>query len=244
MNDDGIQGEGLLVLARELAGRHDGYVCAPNKEQSGMSQALSVGVPLRVNNENIGLPVKKAFSIDGRPADCTKLALEILLKDKHIDMVISGINKGANLGTDVLYSGTVGAALEGYNHNVRSLAVSVSAKSAVSFEQIAKIVAEKLDCFYQTGEKFMYNINFPLELNSDKIEFVFTKQGFRRYENEFQTVVLSDGSVAYKMQGNAQDIGNDEFTDIAAVKRGCISVTPLTLERTDFVKLNELNSLK
>lgn len=244
MNDDGIQGEGLLVLARELAGRHDVYVCAPNKEQSGMSQALSVGVPLRVNNENIGLPVKKAFSIDGRPADCTKLALEILLKDKQIDMVISGINKGANLGTDVLYSGTVGAALEGYNHNVRSLAVSVSAKSAVSFEQIAKIVAEKLNCFYQTGEKFMYNINFPLELNSDKIEFVFTKQGFRRYENEFHTVVLSDGSVAYKMQGNAQDISNDEFTDIAAVKRGCISVTPLTLERTDFVKLNELNSLK
>ena len=244
MNDDGIQGEGLLVLARELAGRHDVYVCAPNKEQSGMSQALSVGVPLRVNNENIGLPVKKAFSIDGRPADCTKLALEILLKDKQIDMVISGINKGANLGTDVLYSGTVGAALEGYNHNVRSLAVSVSAKSAVSFEQIAKIVAEKLDCFYQTGEKFMYNINFPLELNSDKIEFVFTKQGFRRYENEFHTVVLSDGSGAYKMQGNAQDIGNDEFTDIAAVKRGCISVTPLTLERTDFLKLKELNSIK
>lgn len=90
----------------------------------------------------------------------------------------------------------------------------------------------------------MYNINFPLALNSDKIEFVFTKQGFRRYENEFHTVELSDGSTAYKMQGNAQDIGNDEFTDIAAVKRGCISVTPLTLERTDFAKLNKLNSLK
>ena len=159
-------------------------------------------------------------------------------------MVISGINKGANLGTDVLYSGTVGAALEGYNHNVRSLAVSVSGKAAVSFEQIAEIIAAKLDYFYQTGEKFMYNINFPLALNSDKIEFVFTKQGFRRYENEFHTVELSDGSTAYKMQGNAQDIGNDEFTDIAAVKRGCISVTPLTLERTDFAKLNKLNSLK
>ncbi|MBM6672200.1 5'/3'-nucleotidase SurE, partial [Phocaeicola coprophilus] len=88
--------------------------------------------------------VKKAFSIDGRPADCTKLALEVLLKDEQIDMVISGINKGANLGTDVLYSGTVGAALEGYNHKVRSLAVSVSSKSEISFEQIAKIVASKL----------------------------------------------------------------------------------------------------
>ena len=244
VNDDGIHGEGLFVLAKELAGRHVVYVCAPNREQSGMSQALSVGVPLRVSDERLDLPVKKALSVDGRPADCTKLALEILFKDEQIDMVISGINKGANLGTDVLYSGTVGAALEGYNHNVRSLAVSVSGKSAVSFEQIAEIIAAKLDYFYQTGEKFMYNINFPLALNSDKIEFVFTKQGFRRYENEFHTVELSDGSTAYKMQGNAQDIGNDEFTDIAAVKRGCISVTPLTLERTDFAKLNKLNSLK
>ena len=71
---------------------------------------------------------------------------------------------------------------------------------------------------------------------------MFTKQGFCRYENEFDTVVLDDGSIAYKMQGRAKDIGNDEFTDIATVNRGCISVTPLTLERTDFIKLNKLNS--
>lgn len=242
VNDDGIFAEGINILAKELTKNHEVYICAPKGEQSGMSQALSVGIPLRVKVENLPISVKKAFSIDGRPADCTKLALEVLLKDEQIDMVISGINKGANLGTDVLYSGTVGAALEGYNHKVRSLAVSVSSKSEISFEQIAKIVASKLDDFCKTDNLFMYNINFPIELNSGKIEFVFTKQGFRRYENEFDTVVLDDGSIAYKMQGRAKDIGNDEFTDIAAVNRGCISVTPLTLERTDFIKLNKLNS--
>lgn len=244
VNDDGILAEGINILAAELVKNHDVYVCAPSGERSGMSQALSVGIPLCVKQERLPVPVKKAFSVDGKPADCTKLALEVLLKDEHMDMVISGINRGANLGTDVLYSGTVGAALEGYNHKVRSLAVSVSGKSQLSFAQIAEITAGRLEYFYSTDELFMYNINFPIELNSGKIEFVFTKQGFRRYENEFDTVILPDGTVAYKMQGRAQDIGNDEFTDIAAVKRGCISVTPLTLERTDFAKLNKLNSLK
>ena len=118
VNDDGIFAEGINILAKELTKNHEVYICAPKGEQSGMSQALSVGIPLRVKVENLPISVKKAFSIDGRPADCTKLALEVLLKDEQIDMVISGINKGANLGTDVLYSGTVGAALEGYNHKM------------------------------------------------------------------------------------------------------------------------------
>ena len=244
VNDDGIWAEGINILAKELIKKHDVYICAPSGEQSGMSQALSVGIPLYVKEEHLSIAVKKAFSVDGKPADCTKLALEILLKDENIDMVISGINKGANLGTDVLYSGTVGAGLEGYSHKIRSLAVSVSSKSKISFDQIAEIIADKLEYFYQTDDLFMYNINFPMEINSGKIEFVFTKQGFRRYENEFDIVILDNGNIAYKMQGRAQDIGNDEFTDIAVTKRGCISVTPLTLERTDFIKLNKLNSLK
>ena len=167
---------------------------------------------------------------------------DVLLKEKP-DLIISGINNGANLGTDVLYSGTVGAALEGYNHKISSIAVSVSSKSNVSFSTIAKVMADRISFFYNTDKLFMYNINFPKSLKDNKIKFVFTKHGRRIYENEFDAVILDDGSIAYKMQGRAKDIGNDEFTDIEVVKNGYISVTPLQIERTDFSKLETLNNL-
>ena len=143
----------------------------------------------------------------------------------------------------MLYSGTVGAALEGYNHKISSIAVSVSSKSNVSFSTIAKIMADRISFFYNTDKLFMYNINFPKSLKDNKIKFVFTKHGRRIYENEFDAVILDDGSIAYKMQGRAKDIGNDEFTDIEVVKNGYISVTPLQIERTDFSKLETLNNL-
>lgn len=108
VNDDGINAKGLCVLAQVLALKHDVYVVAPAKEQSGMSQALTMGIPLRVQNIDMQINNVIAYSVEGTPADCTKLALEFLLKEKP-DLIISGINNGANLGTDVLYSGTVGA---------------------------------------------------------------------------------------------------------------------------------------
>ena len=85
-------------------------------------------------------------------------------------MIISGINNGANLGTDVLYSGTVGAALEGYNHKISSIAVSVSSKSNVSFSTIAKVMADRIRFFYNTDKLFMYNINFPKSLKDNKMK--------------------------------------------------------------------------
>lgn len=245
VNDDGINAEGIKAMARALAltHEHEIFVVAPHTQQSGMAQALTMGVALKVKNETIlpdDLPVK-AYSVEGTPADCTKLALEILLKD--IDLVISGINDGTNLGTDVLYSGTVGAALEAYVHNIPSLAVSVGTKSTISFDQIAQVIADNLNYLCRTGKLFMYNINFPNKLKDDKVKFVFTKQGYRFYKNEFDIVNMPDGSVAYRMQGRAQDLNNDEQSDIVAFNKGYVSITPLCLERTDFVQLNQLKDL-
>lgn len=242
VNDDGIKAEGLKAIAKELSLKHEVFIVAPMTEQSGMSQALTMGVPLRVETVDMKMENVTAYAMEGTPADCTKLALEFLLKEKP-DLIISGINNGANLGTDVLYSGTVGAALEGYNHKISSIAVSVSSKSNVSFSTIAKVMADRISFFYNTDKLFMYNINFPKSLKDNKIKFVFTKHGHRIYENEFDAVILDDGSIAYKMQGRAKDIGNDEFTDIEVVKNGYISVTPLQIERTDFSKLETLNNL-
>lgn len=242
VNDDGIKAKGLNAMAKELALKHKVFIVAPMTEQSGMSQALTMGVPLRVKSVDMKLENITAYAVEGTPADCTKLALELLLKEQP-DLIISGINNGANLGTDVLYSGTVGAALEGYNHKISSIAVSVSSKSNISFSTIAKIIADRISFFYNTDKLFMYNINFPKELKDNKIKFVFTKHGRRVYENEFDAVILDDGSIAYKMQGRAKDIGNDEFTDIEVVKKGYISVTPLQIGRTDFSKLEVFNNI-
>ena len=237
VNDDGIKAEGLKAIAKELSLKHEVFIVAPMTEQSGMSQALTMGVPLRVETVDMKMKNVTAYAVEGTPADCTKLALEFLLKEKP-DLIISGINNGANLGTDVLYSGTVGAALEGYNHKISSIALSVSSKSNVSFSTIAKVMADRISFFYNTDKLFMYNINFPKSLKDNKIKFVFTKHAYKT-----DAVILDDGSIAYKMQGRAKDIGNDEFTDIEVVKNGYISVTPLQIERTDFSKLETLNNL-
>lgn len=242
VNDDGINAKGLSVLAQVLSLRHDVYVVAPAKEQSGMSQALTMGIPLRVQNVDMQINNVIAYSVEGTPADCTKLALEFLLKEKP-DLIISGINNGLNLGTDVLYSGTVGAALEGYNHQIPSIAISVSSKASIDFMQIAQIMADNIERLYQSDNLFMYNINFPNEFKDNQIKFVWTKHGRRIYENEFDEVILKDGSIAYKMQGRAKDIGNDECTDIEVVKKGCISITPLQLERTNWQQLTKLQNL-
>ncbi len=241
VNDDGINAPGIRAMAKVLAPLHEVFVVAPASEQSGMSQALSVGVPLIVHEADIGVEGVWARSVEGTPADCTKLALEILLKQKP-DLVISGINNGANLGTDVLYSGTVGAAIEGYNHGIPSLAVSISHQGRIAPEKIAAIIAEHLSCFYDSDKLFMYNINFPDTLKDGKIKFVFTRQGRRLYDNEFDIVPQGDGSAAYKMQGRARDAAGDGTTDIETVNKGFISITPLSIERTDFAKLAELQS--
>lgn len=242
VNDDGINAEGIRKMASALSNEHEVYVVAPMQEQSGMSQALTVGKPLHVKNIDLGINGVKAYSVSGTPADCSKLALEFLL-DKLPDLVISGINHGSNLGTDVLYSGTVGAALEAYLHKIPAIAISASSKSTISFDEIAGIISREIKYFYDTDKLFMYNINFPNSLKDDKIKFVFTKHGYRTYDNEFDEIILDDGSKAYTMKGRAKDIGNDESTDIEVVKKGFISVTPLHVERTDFSKLNKLSDL-
>ncbi len=240
VNDDGIHAEGIQVLAKVLSKENDVIIAAPTKEQSGMSQALTVGKPLCVKSETLDLDkVKKSYSIDGTPADCCKLALEILLEKKP-DLVISGINNGANLGTDVLYSGTVGAALEAYNHNISSIAVSVPKDRDITMSEVALVMTKHIKYFYQPDKLFMYNINFPKALKNGKVKFVPTKQGYRRYENEFDVVKSEDNSIFYRMQGRAKDNGNDEFTDIAITNKGFISVTPLFTERTNFEKLDQL----
>ena len=143
-NDDGIGAPGLSALAKALSTVHEVVVAAPTAEQSGMAHALTVHRDIEVRGyDGLGDTAAEAWSIDGTPTDCVKIFLEALAKrEEWPELVISGVNKGANLGTDVLYSGTVGGALEGYMHDIPAIALSLDVHSSLSFDETADIFVD------------------------------------------------------------------------------------------------------
>ena len=239
-NDDGIGAIGLRALAEALAARgHDIVVAAPAAEQSGMAHALTVHRDVEVCvYDGFGEKAVEAWSIDGTPTDCVKVYLEALAKrEKWPGLIISGVNKGANLGTDVLYSGTVGGALEGYMHGIPAVALSLDVHSSLSFEETAAIFAEKLPwLFKEGGDDFFLNVNFPKELRNGKAEFVWASLGHRDYLNAFDRIER-DGKLFYHIGGAIYDWDNDEDTDICRTAEGFVTVTPLIVDMSDVPSL-------
>ena len=239
-NDDGYEAEGIRALASVLSKEHDVIVVAPEYQQSGMSHAITVAKPMELKDrKNISgyENTLEAWSISGTPADCVKIYLESMAEGHMPDVVMSGINLGGNLGTDVLYSGTVGAAMEGFLHNIPAIALSRDYDSVNSMEKVAKIF---VDSFMQQlldreKEPALYNVNFPRVLRENP-KLVFTKQGTRDYTNAFKRIE-EDGRVYYLMQGEIYDHHNDDRTDIEAIKNGYVTVTPLQLDLTDYRKI-------
>ena len=230
-NDDGIDGAGLWAMANALRKNFEVAIAAPMRQQSGMSHALTLGRKIeykRVTNSDF-----ETWTVDGTPTDCVKFYLEALDVDKKICAVISGINHGANLATDVLYSGTVGAALEGYLHEIPALAVSLDIHSEISFEQAADETAEYFSAQFARGENFFYNINFPKKYRAGYAEFQRVRLGKRDYLNAFVTHENGDGRNFFEVRGQIFDIDDSEGTDIHAVNQGYVSVTPLHANITD-----------
>ena len=234
-NDDGVGAPGLRALAEALAEKHEIIVAAPAKEQSGMAHALTVHSDIEVRAyDGFGDKAAEAWSIDGTPTDCVKIYLEAMVpRAAWPELVISGVNKGANLGTDVLYSGTVGGAMEGYMHGVPAVALSLDAHSSIPFEDTAAIFAEKLPwIFEQGGGDFFLNVNFPKKLRDGKAEFVWASLGHRDYINAFDRIER-EGRLYYHIGGEIYDWDNDEETDISRTAAGFVAVTPLTVDMTD-----------
>ena len=145
-NDDGIEAQGIEALVRALHTNHEVIVSAPMYQQSGMAHALTVGTPMEVKHnsrleETYGIT---AIAVDGTPTDSVKIYLEAIAGGNKPDLVISGINHGANLATDILYSGTVGAAMEGFLHDISAFALSVDIDSSLSYEEVAEFFAADL----------------------------------------------------------------------------------------------------
>ncbi len=242
-NDDGIEAEGLHALVDVLAKDHEVVICAPMREQSGMAHALNVRKELEVvrrTDVEARYGIAEVWAIDGTPTDCVKIYLEAIAGVNLVDLVISGINHGSNLATDVLYSGTVGAAMEARLHDICAIAVSLDKDSEVSYSQAAKITAEYLEKnLMNRKDVFFQNINFPKRLRRGRPEFIYTRLGKRDYINAFSQHTDEDGRTYYTVAGEIYDTDCSEATDIYAVGSGYIAVTPLQTELTDFMAMDE-----
>ena len=241
-NDDGIKDGGLWSLVHELKARaHDVTIAAPFNQQSGTGHAVTLTREIeykRFDNSDC-----EAWAFDGTPTDCVKIFLDGMNCAKF-DAIISGINDGANLATDVLYSGTVGGALEGFLHAIPSLAVSRDKDSTIPFDTAAEATVNYLEKILSVkGEPFLHNVNFPKNFRADKAEFISTRLGHRDYINTFTSRTDNAGRNYFKVGGTIFDSDSGDGTDIHAVNRGFVSVTPLLFDVADYDSIVELRRI-
>ena len=251
-NDDGIFAPGIRSLANGLAAAgHDVSVVCPDRERSATGHGLTLHQPIRAEIiESVFHPQIKAWACSGTPSDCVKLALWALL-DSPPELVISGINQGANLGTDVLYSGTVSAAMEGVIERIPSIAISLTSftskdfQGAVAFAQslVAQLENEPLP------ELMLLNVNVPPVKLEEIAGVVLTRQGVRRYIDVFEKRVDPRGKTYYWLAGELLEevepeqglhLPQDIPTDVEAIRQNYITVTPLQYNLTYASGLEQL----
>jgi len=229
-NDDGYMAEGIRALAAALADVGDITVVAPDRNRSGASNSLTLENPLRLSKMEDGV-----YRVDGTPTDCVHLAITGLLEEEP-DMVVSGINAGANLGDDVLYSGTVAAAMEGRFLGLPAIAISLNGHTATHFETAAW-VAKKLVKQLQTSAlpaDTILNVNVPDLPIQEITGFEATRLGHRHKADPVIKEWDPRGREMYWVgpAGGEQDAGPG--TDFDAIRRGAVSVTPLQIDLTSY----------
>jgi len=235
-NDDGYFAPGLAILAETLGLFAHVTVVAPERDRSGASNSLTLDRPLSVRRASNGF-----FYVNGTPTDCVHLAVTGLL-DALPDIVISGINDGANKGDDTIYSGTVAAATEGFMLGIPSLAVSLVAQGADHFATAARVAADVVQRFAKKplGQPALLNINVPDVPYDDLHGVEVTRLGRRHKAEPVVKSTTPRGETVYWIgaAGSAQDAG--EGTDFDAVSRMTVSVTPLQVDLTRFAQLQSL----
>ncbi len=236
-NDDGIEGAGLLPLVKWATKLGEVTLIAPKIEQSGKSHCANFMSPFEVKRVDY-LDGVEAYAVDSTPVDCVRFGvLGLGLKP---DLIISGINRGMNIGSDILYSGTCGAVFEASRQNIKAFAISTH------YESFDNAVAN-LDLIYNyliDNKLFEYNDIYNININKDPDikGFRITRQGGKYFEDTYKYI----GDDIYAAQGYCYyKLGNDLTLDTDAVMNGYISVSPITIDRTndrvyhELVRLNE-----
>ncbi|MBS5860780.1 5'/3'-nucleotidase SurE [bacterium] len=236
-NDDGIAANGIRVLTKELAQEHDVYVIAPDRERSAAGHSLTLHTPLRVEELEAISGARKTWVTTGTPGDCVKIGINaILTEEEQPDIVISGINHGPNLGSDILYSGTVSCAMEGAMMGIPSIAVSLASMHSdyEDFDFTAKFVRGMLKRLkdFNFPQKTLLNVNVPLLDADDIAGIAITELGSRMFTNTYEKRVDPRGKVYYWMAGELTNESADSHSDIAAIRQNKISITPVTYEMT------------
>jgi 5'/3'-nucleotidase len=227
-NDDGYFAPGIAILAETLSRLASITVVAPERDRSGASNSLTLDRPLSVRKSANGFQF-----VNGTPTDCVHLAVTGLLEEMP-DMIISGINLGANMGDDTIYSGTVAAATEGYLLGIPSLAISLASKAGKHYDTAARVTLELVERFQKRppGEPILLNVNIPDIAYEALKGFEVTRLGKRhKAEPTIRTQTPRNETVYWVgAAGKEQDAGPG--TDFHAVASGCVSLTPLQMDLT------------
>ena len=233
-NDDGYFSPGIALLHRALATLAQVTVVAPERDRSGASNSLTLDRPLTVRRSHNGF-----YYVNGTPTDCVHLAVTGLLEELP-DVVISGINHGANMGDDTIYSGTVAAATEGFLLGIPSIAISLVAEGGDHYESAARVAVDLVRRFESTpfGQAVLLNVNVPDVPYERLKDTEVTRLGKRHKAEPVVKSKTPRGDIVYWIgaAGGAQDAG--EGTDFHAVARQAVSLTPLQMDLTRYSQLD------
>ncbi|MGB9667897.1 MAG: 5'/3'-nucleotidase SurE [Thermosulfidibacteraceae bacterium] len=237
-NDDGVFATGINVLFSELSKIADVWIVAPDREKSASSHSLTLHRPLRAKKIE-----ERIYAVDGTPTDSVILGVHKILP-REPDFVVSGINEGPNLGEDVTYSGTVSAAMEGCILGIPSVAVSLAISGYRNFKAAARIVVKIMESLFEKRfpDGIFLNINVPDVEDIGEVKGIkWTRLGKRKYNNYIHELRDPRGDTFYWIGGlpeEDEEDSNGEGTDIGAVRKGYVSVTPIRYDMTalDFLE--------
>lgn len=229
-NDDGIQSPVLPLLAEWAKKLGEVTVAAPKVEQSGKSQAINFMHPVEITTVDLVSGVT-AYAVDSTPADCVRFG--ILGLNQRYDLILSGINRGYNLGDDIVYSGTCGAIFEGSRLNIKGLAISTEPENLLEAPKFLDEVWEYIQKNDLYSYNDLYNVNIPPMPSGIRI----TKQGGMFFQDTF---IHHEGQLYVQSGEIRKDCGSDPTTDINTMRQGLISITPLIASRTEMSVFNRL----
>lgn len=236
-NDDGYFAPGLACLAKHLSGIAEVTVVAPERDRSGASNSLTLNRPLNLRQAASGF-----YYVDGTPTDCVHMAVTGML-DTQPDIVVSGINAGANMGDDTIYSGTVAAATEGFLLGIPAIAISMARHDPVNFDTAGRVAVELVQRFIKsTPHPWLLNVNVP-DVPYDQLQGMeVTRLGKRHKAEPVIKTLNPHGQPVYWVgpAGKAQDAG--EGTDFHATSQGRVSLTPLQIDLTQYSQLDAVRA--
>jgi 5'-nucleotidase len=241
-NDDGIYAPGLLRLSEELKSHLDVTVVAPELEMSAVGHAITITVPLRVKEIHLNGGFF-GYAVNGTPADCVKVALRAVMKDPP-DVVISGINSGPNVATNVIYSGTVSAATEARILGFPSIAVSLDTKEQPDFSYAAKVALRMAKLVHEHGlpERTLLNVNVPAVPESEIRGFAVARQGISIFHDRLEARKDLKAQTYYWQGGFMGFEDADREADLGKLKENYVVVTPLQYNLTDFGFIDRLKT--